>query len=219
MGRPKTNYETLKRAACYFFAANYILGGGRDQLSDGNLLFLSKDELAQRAGKIVGTIHGEHRDLTILRFGAWVLDGASECPDDERQLFLKILRGKLSRVGVPEFVDVSTQCAAAAPKLPTRAPGIPSIGKAHPDYTDATAFYASNAWKQLRYLFLRNSEGRCSCCGATAAHGAALHVDHIVPRWKEPARELDITNLQCLCSDCNKGKGAWDHTDWRRNAA
>lgn len=218
MARQKQNYETMKRAACYFFAANYILGGGRDQLSDGNLLFLSKDELTSRAKKVVGSINGEPRDLTILRFGAWVLDGESECPEDERRLFLKILRGKLSRVGVPEFVDVSTR-ATAAPRPAARIPGVPSIGKPHPDYTDAGAFYASNAWKQLRYLFLRNSEGRCSCCGISAAHGAVMHVDHIVPRWKSPDRELDITNLQCLCADCNKGKGAWDQTDWRRNSA
>lgn len=227
MSKAKANYETMKRAACYFFAANYILGGGRGKLTDGNLLFLSKDELASRARAVVGDVAGEHRDLTILRFGEWVLDVNSWCPDEERQLFLRILRGKLSRAGVKEFVDVSSGIVAkpAKPAKPvqakqrTKAPGIPSIGEAHPDYTDSAAFYASQAWKQLRYLFLRNGGGKCNCCGATAASGAVLHVDHIIPRWKEPSRELDITNLQCLCADCNMGKGAWDQTDWRPNGA
>ena len=27
--------------------------------------------------------------------------------------------------------------------------------------------------------------------------------------------ELQLTNLQMLCADCNVGKGAWDETDWR----
>lgn len=88
-------------------------------------------------------------------------------------------------------------------------------GKRHPDYKKDDRFYVSEAWRRLRYLALRNSEGKCCCCGASAADGAKLHVDHVVPRFQDPKRALDITNLQVLCEDCNLGKGAWDSTDWR----
>lgn len=92
-----------------------------------------------------------------------------------------------------------------------------AIGKPHPDYTDPKVFYASEAWKTLRYLALRNSGGRCQCCGASAKDGATLHVDHIVSRYKAPCLELELSNLQVLCLDCNTGKGAWDSTDWREH--
>lgn len=72
-----------------------------------------------------------------------------------------------------------------------RAAGIPSIGTPHPDYTDSKVFYASDAWKKLRYLVIKNSSGRCSCCGSRPVDGVTLQVDHIVPRWKEPANFLD----------------------------
>lgn len=98
-----------------------------------------------------------------------------------------------------------------------RANGVKPIGKPHPDYTDPKVFYASEAWKTLRYLALRNSSGRCQCCGASAKDGATLHVDHIVSRYKAPRLELELSNLQVLCLDCNTGKGAWDSTDWREH--
>lgn len=80
------------------------------------------------------------------------------------------------------------------------------------------AFYDSDEWRRLRYRALKASNGCCQCCGAAAVHGAPLHVDHIKPRSKFPELELEITNLQVLCRDCNLGKGAWDQTDWRRAA-
>lgn len=92
---------------------------------------------------------------------------------------------------------------------------IPKLGAPHPDYVKDDAFYKSRDWQQLRYLVLKNSGGGCNCCGATAKDGAILHVDHIVPRYKAPELSLSLDNMQCLCSDCNYGKGAWDTTDWR----
>ncbi len=75
-------------------------------------------------------------------------------------------------------------------------------------------FYRSLAWRQIRYLALKNSGG-CNCCGATAAQGALLHVDHIKPISKYPELKLSLDNVQVLCEDCNVGKGSWDETDWR----
>jgi 5-methylcytosine-specific restriction endonuclease McrA len=77
------------------------------------------------------------------------------------------------------------------------------------------SFYDTAEWKQLRYSALAASDGRCQCCGASAAEGAQLRVDHIQPISQAPHRKADPTNLQVLCNDCNWGKGGWDQTDWR----
>jgi len=76
-------------------------------------------------------------------------------------------------------------------------------------------FYLCIPWRELRYLALKNCDGRCMCCGASAKDGVRIHVDHILPRSRYPSLELDINNIQVLCEDCNIGKGAWDETDWR----
>ena len=86
----------------------------------------------------------------------------------------------------------------------------PLLGKG--EYND---FYKSTAWRQLRYLALKNASASCQCCGAGSTPGAPLHVDHIKPRSRYPELELNLDNLQVLCQDCNIGKGAWDDTDWR----
>ena len=87
----------------------------------------------------------------------------------------------------------------------------------HPDLGKEkyNAFYKSTEWKQLRYLALSNSEGRCQCCGARASDGVTMHVDHIKPRSRYPKLELSLDNVQVLCSDCNQGKGDWGLDDWR----
>ena len=77
-------------------------------------------------------------------------------------------------------------------------------------------FYVSQEWRQIRYLALKNTGGRCQCCGASASDGITLHVDHIQPLARGGA-PLDLGNLQVLCADCNVGKGSWDDTDWRNH--
>jgi 5-methylcytosine-specific restriction endonuclease McrA len=79
----------------------------------------------------------------------------------------------------------------------------------------AVSFYDTPAWLELRYRALTVHGAYCQCCGAGAAPGHPLHVDHIKPRSKFPEFELDFDNLQVLCKSCNMGKGAWDQTDWR----
>jgi 5-methylcytosine-specific restriction endonuclease McrA len=83
---------------------------------------------------------------------------------------------------------------------------------------EAAEFYASDRWKELRYLALKNCGSQCLCCGATRADGAVLHVDHIKPRYHYPELQWELSNLQVLCADCNIGKRAWDETDWRSDA-
>lgn len=56
----------------------------------------------------------------------------------------------------------------------------------------------------LRYDILERDGRRCRICGATAADGVTLHVDHIVPVSK--GGRTEPSNLQVLCSRCNRGK-------------
>lgn len=56
--------------------------------------------------------------------------------------------------------------------------------------------------KSLRYKILERDGNKCRSCGATNC----LEIDHIIPRSKGgPTIE---SNLQVLCADCNRGKGA-----------
>lgn len=82
-------------------------------------------------------------------------------------------------------------------------------------WISSDAFYASREWKELRYKAIQIHGGRCQCCGATAAHGVMIHVDHIKPRSKFPELELVLGNLQVLCDVCNIGKSNKDDSDWR----
>jgi 5-methylcytosine-specific restriction endonuclease McrA len=73
-------------------------------------------------------------------------------------------------------------------------------------------FYDSTAWRELRYRVIKAQGRRCMACGSTSK---TIHVDHIKPRSKHPELELEFSNLQVLCVDCNLGKSNKDHTDWR----
>lgn len=82
-------------------------------------------------------------------------------------------------------------------------------------WISAKEFYASKKWRELRYIALSNSEGKCNLCGASSKDGSSLHVDHIEPRSKAPNKAYDLDNLQVLCEDCNMGKSNYDSKDWR----
>lgn len=78
-------------------------------------------------------------------------------------------------------------------------------------------FYASAAWRRLRYAVLRDNkqkhgETTCEACGSSKG---PWHVDHIVPVSKDWNKRLDRTNLQVMCADCNMGKSNTDAIDWR----
>jgi 5-methylcytosine-specific restriction endonuclease McrA len=90
------------------------------------------------------------------------------------------------------------------------------ISKARYDYVNSDAFLASREWAQLRYLVLRQSDGRCCLCGHSAADGVKLNVDHVKPRRTHPSLALVRSNLQVLCNLCNRGKGNLSD-DWRRS--
>lgn len=83
-------------------------------------------------------------------------------------------------------------------------------------------FYDSWDWKKARYQVLQRHGPVCMLCGAergdtdSAGKPVKICIDHIKPISKFPELRLDQSNLQVLCYDCNKGKGAWDQTDWRK---
>lgn len=91
-----------------------------------------------------------------------------------------------------------------------RRPAVPSPFD-YPAYRQGmkNEFYQTREWRSVRYDVIRSSNGKCVLCGRSPAlHGIVLHVDHIKPRSKFPALELDRKNMQVLCEDCNIGKGA-----------
>ena len=76
-------------------------------------------------------------------------------------------------------------------------------------------FLRTREWKQVRYMALERSSGKCECCGRGKESNVILHVDHIKPRYNHPELALTLVNLQVLCADCNQGKGGKYETDWR----
>jgi len=83
------------------------------------------------------------------------------------------------------------------------------------NYMSSDEFYSSKKWRELRFVALQQSNGRCTLCGASAKDGVQIHVDHIKPRSKYPKLQFDLDNLQILCQDCNLGKSNYDETDFR----
>lgn len=58
---------------------------------------------------------------------------------------------------------------------------------------------------KLRWEILKRDNYRCVTCGAGAADGIVLHVDHVVSLYNGGTN--DVYNLQTLCAPCNLGKG------------
>ena len=59
---------------------------------------------------------------------------------------------------------------------------------------------------KLRWEVFQRDGRRCVVCGASAAEGDRLHVDHIISVYNGGGNEIE--NLQTLCEPCNLGKGS-----------
>lgn len=118
---------------------------------------------------------------------------------------------RVARAGLDEI-------AAAAGYGPGFTGNHPMPEGAAPSEAAIRLFYESIQWKRLSYRTRLERGQRCECCGATPRHheGVRIVCDHVKPvRWHWKLR-FDPENLQVLCDDCNKGKGAYDETDWRQ---
>lgn len=137
------------------------------------------------------------------RRSGYIVDASSH-PED---IAMELLVAGIPLLGALPVASASTQpLSAVAPK--------PSPPKPVRD-KDAKKFYASPEWKRARYDALKRHGARCQCCGATAATGARINVDHIRPLKANWHLRLEQSNLQVLCGSCNAGKGNRDKTDWR----
>ncbi len=65
---------------------------------------------------------------------------------------------------------------------------------------------------KLRALVITRDNSTCQMCGKTVAEdGIKIQVDHIIPyEW---GGETVISNLQCLCEQCNEGKKNWERSE------
>lgn len=120
--------------------------------------------------------------------------------------------------------DFAISPQVIAPKPPRENPKVArkQLTKARKkEYAKRQAFYDSWDWQKARYQILRTHGPRCMLCNATRSDldmdgkPVRIVVDHIKPLSKFWELRLDPGNLQVLCHDCNKGKGAWDETDFR----
>lgn len=78
------------------------------------------------------------------------------------------------------------------------------------------SYRSTEAWRRkaersrvtpaVRYRIMQRDGFRCCVCGGSAKEGVSLEVDHIIPISKGGIS--DEANLQTLCRDCNRGKGA-----------
>jgi len=65
-------------------------------------------------------------------------------------------------------------------------------------------FYGSAEWKEARRIVFEKNLHLCNYCGSNSH----LQVDHIKPLRYFWDLRVDLTNLQILCSGCNREKGS-----------
>jgi Cft2 family RNA processing exonuclease len=73
-------------------------------------------------------------------------------------------------------------------------------------------FYKTEKWVKLSSKVKSIYGKKCMKCGK---ENGEFHSDHIIPRSLDMSKELDINNLQVLCSKCNIDKSNLDFTDYR----
>ena len=129
----------------------------------------------------------------------------------ERRLAAKEARNAFINATIQQSITI-TDVVSTVVKTPVKRAQMPPEPKAKWAYD---GFYETREWRELRYKALVKNGAKCQCCGASRSDGVRIHVDHIKPRSKFPELQLELTNLQILCEDCNLGKSNKDCTDWR----
>ena len=148
---------------------------------------------------------------------AKVLLSNGRVPKDKQseRAFVRENRDEVIRLYVA--INTTAKVATKPTTKPRIAPANRPLSMTY-DQANCDEFLSSYQWRQLRMVAIKKHGARCQCCGASAATGAVIHVDHIKPRRLFPELALDLENLQILCHDCNHGKGNWDQTDWRNKS-
>jgi hypothetical protein len=72
----------------------------------------------------------------------------------------------------------------------------------------------SSNWQEMRLLAIGIYGRVCMKCGASG-NKTIIEVDHIKPRSKHPELCLNLSNLQTLCSKCNREKADKNQNDYR----
>jgi hypothetical protein len=150
---------------------------------------------AQKSGK-------SPYDLIVL---AAAKDGMHKPPEMTTKQWCKLNETRLRALANM----VKKQQEAATPNE------LSALWKAKKINPASDAFLETYEWRRVRMEALKKYGARCQCCGATAADGVRINVDHIKPRKLFPHLALSLDNCQILCQPCNHGKGNWDMTDWR----
>jgi 5-methylcytosine-specific restriction endonuclease McrA len=156
-----------------------------------------KGRICRRFPELLEMAGRNPRDRLVIAFIVKLTGWNAPHKKDKYQFMLRFLQ-KYAGEPVPTALTKSQKKRASQPQR-DRSKG----------------FYMSDEWRALRYQVLKKFGATCQCCGATPKTGRQVHVDHIKPRSKYPELELEFSNLQVLCEDCNLGKLHLDETDWR----
>ncbi|MGQ4649056.1 HNH endonuclease [Lyngbya aestuarii] len=103
--------------------------------------------------------------------------------------------------------DLVTQANSQKVDKPTKPKTEKSTAKSKPKpkYKQGTEKRSRYIPASVRYTVLHRDGHKCISCGRSSRE-VKLEVDHIVPFSQGGSNNL--SNLQTLCFDCNRGKGA-----------
>jgi len=128
-------------------------------------------------------------------------------PKNQPNPWQKLVRGILRDL----VKQVNTQKADKPPKPKAKKPAATkSQSKPKPDKEKRSAESSSASLSRhipasVRVSVLHRDGYKCVFCGRSP-NQVQLEVDHIVPFSKGGSN--DLSNLQTLCFDCNRGKGS-----------
>ena len=108
---------------------------------------------------------------------------------------------KIVRGAIRDLINQSNPKKASKPKKSkTKKPKTTQINNIKQKNTRSRYIPAS-----VRVAVLNRDKYKCVFCGRSSKQ-IQLEVDHIIPFSKGGSN--DLSNLQTLCIDCNRGKGA-----------
>ena len=110
---------------------------------------------------------------------------------------------KLVRGVIRDLINQANSQKADGPKKPKTKK--PAATKSQPKPKQDKSKWSRHIPAAFRVSVLHRDGYKCVFCGRNAGQ-VQLEVDHIVPFSKGGSN--DLNNLQTLCIDCNRGKGA-----------